>query len=251
MPRPRQKFSPDHWTPAVSLSYCELAITLNSHYSQELVDNYYECSMLLVQMLTALPRFCDKEQAEEVESVVRGKVNAVHEAIQAEDERQRKIAADNGVDLDQVDVGFTKAKTFQLRRYTPVCHQLAQVLELYDQLMWIMEVNFLHDLIHARARKDLAYQYRKVIQKLTRELKDLHVRTRDATHRAHEERRTQKAKPSADASSAVAGAKPAGEAAPAVEKPAPVEATASTEKPAPVKKAAEKPAPRLAAVGAG
>lgn len=168
-----------------SIVFLTKKLVLQSHHAQDVLARTGKSwSESMITLSETMRNFKPETQCLVVDAEVDRLMEECLKAIKVTSERMNKTAEAHGIDLDEVDVEYTKPAEYQLRVLSPREYRFHSLLMELDNLCALIDKLWLLKLVPDRSRSQIPFETKRQIMRLVNRVRTLVYRAQASSQRA-------------------------------------------------------------------
>ncbi len=174
-----------------SMVFMKSTLTLKHRHAQEVFGRTNDFwSEAMITLSETMRNFKPEEQCQSVDSEVDRQLDVCFKAIADEKARLKTVADTNGVDLDDIEVEYTKPMMLEIRIISPRELRFHRLLGELDVTCQMMDMLWLLKLVSDRSRSQSAYVLKRLIVRTSSQIRNLVFRAQASHQRSGSENPT-------------------------------------------------------------
>lgn len=171
-----------------SMVFMKSTLTLKHRHAQEVFGRTNDFwSEAMITLSETMRNFKPEEQCQSVDAEVDRQLDVCLKAIADEKARLKTVADTNGVDLDDIEVEYTKPLTLEIRIISPRELRFHRLLGELDITCQMMDTLWLLKLVSDRSRSQSAYVLKRLIVRTSSQIRNLVFRAQASHQRSGSE----------------------------------------------------------------
>lgn len=168
-----------------SIVFLTKKLVLHSHHAQDvLMRTEKNWSESMITLSETMRNFKPEDQCVEVDAAVDRLLDECVKAIKTTSERLNKTAESHGIDMDDVEVEYTKPAEYKLRVLSPREYRFHTLLLELDALCGLIDKLWLLKLVPDRSRTQIPYDMKRQIMRMVNRVRNLVYRAQASSQRA-------------------------------------------------------------------
>jgi hypothetical protein len=174
-----------------SMVFMKSTLTLKHRHAQEVFGRTNDFwSEAMITLSETMRNFKPEDQCQSVDAEVDRQLDVCLKAIADEKARLKAVADTNGVDLDDIEVEYTKPMTLEIRIISPRELRFHRLLGELDVTCQMMDMLWLLKLVSDRSRSQSAYAIKRLIVRTSSQIRNLVFRAQASHQRSGSENPT-------------------------------------------------------------
>lgn len=168
-----------------SIVYLTTKLVLQSHHAQDVLARTGKSwSEAMITLSETMRNYKPEDQCIVVDAEVDRLMDECVKAIQANGVRLNKMAEQHGIDMDGVEIEYTKPEEYQLRILSPREFKFHNLLKELDSLCALLDKLWLLKLVPDRHRSQIPFETKRQIMRLVNRVRTLVYRAQASSQRA-------------------------------------------------------------------
>ncbi len=168
----------------MSMPFLKIKLSLKTRHAQEAFDRSNEFwTEAMITLSETMRNFKPEDQCLTVDSEVDRVLDQCFKTVETEHARLKTVAENSGIDIDDLEIEYTKPHEYKLRIISPRELRFHKLLKDMDAACELMDLLWMMKLVSDRARSKTSYDLKRLILRTSGSIRNLVFRAQASSQR--------------------------------------------------------------------